>query len=316
METTRSSTALRAQLVVRPAELADRPGLEAIEARIWDGDDYLPHVIDDWFNDPYNGFYVAALHDQIVGTVKLTRFAEGEWWMEGLRVDPDYHQQGISRILHHFVINQVRQYRYGVVRFTTSSLNVAVHRLALQTGFEHKASYLPYSAPPLNEPVQTLVPLTPADAPRVRAWLEGSPHFARAQRSYESDWSLYYLTDARLATRLETGLVYGWGEQQLQGVVIVNPARDASWPDSELLKIAYLDPGADVAACLRDVRRLAAFLERGGVRLKALKQPERIQALANAGFEREWDGEVWLYARDLSLTRFAQVLTEELPPLS
>ncbi len=307
----------RSELNIRHAEPGDRPALEAIAAQTWDGDDYLPRVLDVWFADPHDGFYVATFRDQVVGVTKLTRFAEGEWWLEGLRVDPAFQGRGISRILHHFVINEARQHREGVIRFSTASLNEAVHKLAAQTGFEFKAAYLGYSADPLAEPVATLRQLAADDGPRVRAWLAASAHFARAQRSIEYDWSFYFLTDARLAERLQAGLVYGWpGEgDQLGGVLIVNPLDNDRWPGGERLKLAYCDvPASDLAACYRAARRLAAALGRGGVRIKAYKDPVRIQALEQAGYEREWEGETWLYARDLNLTQHADVRIENLPP--
>ena len=66
----------------------------------------------------------------------------------------------------------------------------------------------------------------------------------------------------------------------------------------------------DLAAAARDLRRLAAALERVHVRIKAFDQPDRIEALEKSGYEREWDGAAWLYARDVHLTDHANVIHE------
>lgn len=314
MQPTQSPAVSRSDLFIRPAQASDRAALESIAAQIWDGDDYLPHVMDDWFNDPHGGFYVATLHENVVGVVKLTQFAPGEWWMEGLRVDPAYQGHGFGRILHHFVINQVRQRGHGEVRFSTGSMNEAVRQLARETGFERNAIFLPYGADVLREPVQALAPLAGDDLPRVRAFLDKSAYYTRAQQSLEWDWSYYRLTDDRLRERLQNALVYGWSRESgtLNGLLIANPTEKDRWPGDPTLKIAYLDaPDADLPDMARDVRRLAAQLDRVRVRIKAFAAPEHIAALEAGGFVREWDGEVWLYARDVVLTEHAEVRVED-----
>ncbi len=317
MQPTHTSTVSRSDLRIRAASEADRAQLEAIAAQTWDGDDYLPRVIDDWLKDPHDGFYVATLRDRVVGVIKLTRFAPGEWWMEGLRVDPAYQGHGFARILHHFVINQVRQRGEGTVRFATAAHNEAVRQLARETGFERVACYLPYGADILDEPVQGWQQLTAADLGRVRAWLDQSAHYARAQQSMEWDWTYYRITDARLRERLDAGLVYGWpgsanGNMTPGGVLIVNPTGNDRWPGDPTLKVAYFDvPDADLAPAAHDMRRLAATCNRSRVRIKLYNAPERITALEAAGFEHEWDGEVWLYSRDVHLTQHADVRVED-----
>ncbi|MGQ9851090.1 MAG: GNAT family N-acetyltransferase [Aggregatilineaceae bacterium] len=314
-------TFTRADLVIRPAQPSDREALEAIAAQIWDGNDYLPRVLDTWLNDPYDGFFVATLRDRVIGVSKITRLDEAEWWLEGLRVDPAFQGYGFGRILHHFAVTYVRQHGQGVVRFSTSSENKAVQRLARETGFSRVAIYVPLGADVLDEPVAHLSPLSAQDAPRVRAWLDGSAYFVACQRSIEWNWSFYYLTDARLTERLSAGLVYGWAEsdapQGLRALVIANPAERDRWPDQPVLKIAYLDAApANLTALAQDIRRLAAHLGRVYVRLKVLEQPDWLAAFEAAGYLRESDHLLWLYARDVSLTAHADVRLEELPSLS
>jgi GNAT superfamily N-acetyltransferase len=317
VQPSQSPTFTRADLSIRPARPADRAALEAIAEQIWEGRDYLPGVLDEWFNDPHGGFYVAVLRDQVIGVSKVTRFAEGEWWLEGLRINPAFQGYGFSRILHHFSMNQVRQMGSGIVRFSTASTNEAVKQLAKETGFDLMATYLPYGADALHEPVQSVWRLDSDDAPRVWAWLDGSQHFVRAQRSFEWDWSFYVLTETRLADQLAAGLVYGWPHagrrDDLGGVILMTPVEKSRWLGDPTLKIAYLDAG-DLAGAGRDMRRLAAASDQMRVRIKVLNRPERAAALEEAGYTREWDGEACLYARDVSLTAHADVFTESLPP--
>lgn len=318
---TSSPTFTRSDLLIREAQPADRAALEAIAAQTWEGNDYLPRVIDEWLADPYGGFYVAVLPtaagaETVIGAIKVTRFAPGEWWMEGLRIDPAYRGYGFGRILHHYAVRVLRQNGEGEVRFATGSMNLAVQQLAQETGFERTAVFLPYAAEALAEPVQGWVRLGADDLPRAMAWLDRSAYTAQSQRSLEWDWSYYRITAERLSERLGAGLVWGWPGQatDLCGVLIANPTDKDRWPGAPVLKVAHFDADpALLVEAARDIRRVAVALERGQALYKVLNAPERVAALEEAGFAREWEGEVWLYARAVVLTQHAEVRVEHLP---
>ena len=310
----RSARPARTDLVIRPARTEDRAALEAMAAQIWEGEDYLPRVFDKWLADPHGGFFVAELHGQVIGSAKISRLAEGEWWLQGLRVDPAFQGQGIGRVLHHFLTNQVRQYGAGEVRFSTASVNKAVHRLAAETGFRRELVCVILHAPALAAPPQGWRALRADDLPRVWAWLQRSAHFERARRSLEWNWTFYRITQPLLAERLAAGLVYGWqpeNAETLGGVLVLNPAK-ASDDAPSAAKIGYLDvPDEALRDAARDTRRLAGALGRARVRIKPPKT--QLAAFERAGFTREWDAEVWLYARDVVLTQHADVINETLP---
>ena len=310
----RPARPIRTDLVIRPACAEDRTALEAIAAQIWDGEDYLPRVFDVWLADPQGRFFVAELHGQVIGAAKISRLAEGEWWLQGLRVDPAFQGQGIGRALHHFLTNQVRQHGAGEVRFSTASVNVAVHRLAAETGFRRELVCVLLHAAALGAPPHGWRVLPREALPRVWAWLQRSARFEQACRSLEWNWTFYRITQPLLSERLAAGLVYGWlpeGAKALGGVVVLNPAQPSD-DAPPALKIGYLDvPDATLTEAARDIRRLAGALGRARVRIKPPKT--KLAALEKAGFLREWDAEVWLYARDVVLTRHADVLNETAP---
>ncbi len=302
-----AARAVRTELTVRPARADDRAALEAIAAQTWDGQDYLPRVLEAWLADPHGGFFVAELRGRVVGAAKVSRLGEGEWWLEGLRVDPAFQGQGIGRVLHHFMVNQVRQRGSGMVRFSTGSVNRAVHRLARETGFRRELMCAVLWAPALQEPPRQWRPLHPQDLPQAWELLQRSAHFERMRHSLEWNWTFYRITQARLRARLAEGLVYGWGAAHgaaLEGLLLLNPPRPAD--SSPALRIGYLDvPEEALTEAARDVRRLAAAQNQARVRIKPPKTQQR--AFEQGGFAREWEGELWLYARDVVLTQRAQV---------
>lgn len=76
---------------------------------IWEGEDYVPQVWDDWLADPHGQLSVAEIGGRVVGLGKLTRLAPGEWWLEGLRVDPQWQGRGIGRALHEYHVGLWRK---------------------------------------------------------------------------------------------------------------------------------------------------------------------------------------------------------------
>ncbi len=306
----------RDDVVVRPARLEDRAAVEAIAAQVWEGNDYLPDVFEAWVKDPTGLFSVVTVREQVVGLGKLTFFPPDQWWLEGLRVDPAYRGQGIARILHHYLVNRVRQHAPGVLRYSTAADNVAIHKLAHETGFRHVATFIPYGAAAQASPTDGLIALRAADAGRAWAFLQTAPYFDAAQRTLEEYWRFLPLTPAVLGERATAGLVYGWTGNaagvDLRGLAVLNAFDEDDAPDQLYVRIGYLDavPG-DLTPLALALRGLAAALGRHRVSLKPLKHPDLLRDLEAAGYERRWDNEIYLYARDLSLTAYAEVVGEQ-----
>jgi len=82
---------------VRLASLNARERILAIYSRIWEGEDYIPHVLDRWFSE--GGLFVAELAGKVVGFAKNTELSPGEIWLEGLRVDPEHQGKGVAKAL-------------------------------------------------------------------------------------------------------------------------------------------------------------------------------------------------------------------------
>jgi hypothetical protein len=91
--------------------------------RVWDGHDYVPLVFDRWVRD--GGFYLAQLGRRIVGCGKVTEFAPGELWLEGLRVDPLLHGRGLGTEVSRRIILTALDRRPRSLRFATGETNQA-----------------------------------------------------------------------------------------------------------------------------------------------------------------------------------------------
>jgi GNAT superfamily N-acetyltransferase len=311
----------RDDIVLRTVREADRAQIEAIAAQVWEGRDYLPLVFDDWLADEDGGFIVLTVQERVVGVGKLTYFGDGEWWMEGLRIDPAYRNKGLARILHHYLVSQARQGE-GVLRFATGQKNEPVLKLADETGFQLVGRYVHYQAD--AEPVDNpgWWQLDTEDFPRLRQWLDNSDYLADADNSFERWWIWRFASDDFVKELLAAGLIYGWhsnGQQdELQGVFVVNPERQymAPPPDS-FIELAFVD--AEPEQRVKLWRTLSGFAHAEGVdyvRFKLLDDACYIGPAEAGGWYNRREGSFGvLFSRPLTLTQDVDVRFDELPAI-
>lgn len=281
---------------IRPAWTTDRPAVEAICAQIWEGEDYVPQVWDEWLADHYGQLVVAELESRVVGLAKLSRLADDEWWLHGLRVDPAYRRRGVAGRLQAHLVEKARQIGRGTVRYGTHSLNEPVHRIGARIGFRHVVTYLRCHADPLPvADVPSLRPLTEADLPEAWALVSGSPRRRAARGLYEASWKWESLTRERLAHHLTTD--DGWGVDdsgELAGLAL------ALWTREDMLSVGYVDgSGEALTIILRVLRGLAAQQGCFQLRFKPVEEPALVAATETAGYERDLDRDIWIFELQL-----------------
>ena len=283
------------KILIRPARTKDKPAVEAISGQMWDND-YIPDVWDGWLADPHGRFFVAELEDRVAGFAKLSRLADDEWWMEGLRVDPAHWGQGIARQLQARQVEMARRIGRGTLRFGTHSENEPIHRIAARDGFRRVATYRPCRADPLLAGDTPLRCLTGSDLPAAWTLIDESPRHRTAGELYEVSWKWKRLTRERLARHLAAGEVWGTdAEGELAGLAITfqRENRDA-------LCAGYVD-GLDevLGTILRELRGLAAQLGRAEMRFKPVNESALVMAVEAAGYEHSWDRYIWIFELEL-----------------
>lgn len=292
----REQTAQRRQIQIRCARATDRPAVEAICAKVWEGDDYVPQVWDDWLADPYGELVAAELGGRAVGIAKLSRLADDEWWLEGLRVDPAYRRRGVAAQLQTYLVEKAHQIGRGALRFGTHSDNEPVHRIAARDGFCRLATYQHYRADPLPDAdAPPLRQLTEADLPAAWELVSHTPRYAASGGLYEDMWTWKNLTQARLAHHLAAGDV--WGAHlhgELSALALIGGIGENK------VNVGHVDGQEEtLTTILRGLRGLAAQLGCAEVRFKPVAEPALIAAVEATGYERHRDNSLWIFELQL-----------------
>lgn len=170
-------------LVFRPARAEDKSRVLEITAHTWDNGDYIPEVWDNWLADPYGEITVAVDDGTVVALSKLTQVVGDQWWIEGLRVDPERRLRGIGQAMVAYQVARAKRFGGRVLRYATGIRNEGSHRIAERTGFYVLTRFVERVADKLDAPVKAQVS-TKADLDAAWNLAHGSDLFNAANGVY------------------------------------------------------------------------------------------------------------------------------------
>ncbi|MBD3214341.1 MAG: GNAT family N-acetyltransferase [Candidatus Lokiarchaeota archaeon] len=102
------------QIIFRELNLEDIPRIYEISSKIWDGDDYVPNIIEEWLEDKkcYNYAVINkdGIKNQLIAFGRIKILSSDLFWFEGGRVDPEYQKQGIGKKMMDFSLNYAKEH--------------------------------------------------------------------------------------------------------------------------------------------------------------------------------------------------------------
>jgi GNAT superfamily N-acetyltransferase len=134
------------QLAFRPASFDDRARILEIAAQTWEGDDYIPDVIDDWLAPSGARLIVAVLDGRVVGLARYDRTIPGYAWFEGLRMDPAYQGRGIAKAITGHLVELAKADRVERMGLSTYMDNHASQKVSAGFGFAKVVGFAACSA--------------------------------------------------------------------------------------------------------------------------------------------------------------------------
>jgi GNAT superfamily N-acetyltransferase len=277
-------------LTFRPARPEDKPRMLEITARTFGDDgDYIPEVWERWLADPKGELTVAELDGTVIALAKTTWQGEGQWWLEGLRVDSDRRLKGIGQAMSTYQLGLIKRWGGGVVRYATGIRNEGSHRIAGRAGFSTLTRFVERVAEKLQDPTEGVEVLTRADLEATWNLARDSDLLRAANGVYAFAWQVHPLTRERLAGHLDQGSVMGvrdkTGNVCAWGLVETDP----NWNRLGFSSLEGTTEG--ITALARALRTHAAALGKVMVEAMTTPHPRALQALEVAGYHLEIDPE-------------------------
>lgn len=284
------------QVLCRPALEGDYPDIAEFCKGIWDGGDYVPKVWHHWLKDPHGLLATAEYDSHAIGCSKLTLLADGQWWLEGFRVDPKHQGLKVGSRLHDYVTDWWREHCGGTVRLMTSAKNVHVHHLCERTGYVKIHEVCGYESLPLAGPVETISPVT--DIQEAAEFALASESLQLTGHHIDLGWRIGALTEQVIRNHSSEHAdyfhtFYWWRDKQ---------GLFSTWEDEEEGRrrfcIGVLACGLqDMPALLTDVRRLASHDKFDELFYILFDFPQVVTQAATAGFTKRWEHNAFIFER-------------------
>jgi GNAT superfamily N-acetyltransferase len=264
-----------------------------LTSTIWEGQDYIPHVWEDWLADPQGLLAIAEFGGKIVATGKLTRLSDQDWWLEGLRVHTKYQGKGIASRLNDYLLGVWLRSGSGTVRLATSSIRLPVHHLSKRSGFSKITEFSAFVAPALAEDPTSFSPLQESEIPEALAQVQNCQSLGWSAGLMDLGWQWAIPRESYMIEATRRGQAWWWQGQR--GLLVI-------WEDEEdqetrpVISLVAC-PAADMAMLLLDYRRLAW---KSGYKQASWIAPLHstlLPVLSESGFQRDWEEAIYVYAR-------------------
>ncbi len=120
--------------MIREYKLEDHPFIEEICRDIWDGNDYLPNIIDSLLENK-NCFPVVLEKDgRIQSVANLRLYSDKIAWSEAMRTHPNFRGLGNARMITEYQISVAKELGCEEVWLSTSADNIATKKLLQRIG--------------------------------------------------------------------------------------------------------------------------------------------------------------------------------------
>ena len=108
---------------------------------IWEGNDYLPHVINDYYQSPHCKPYVLIEDNKVVSVANANFFTKDFVWFQSIRTHPDYRSKGLGTKLSNFMMEEVKKVNGKEIWLSTSSNNEATAKMLSKQGFTNPFNF-------------------------------------------------------------------------------------------------------------------------------------------------------------------------------
>lgn len=288
---------------IRPARESDTADMLEVTRHLWEGHDYVPLEWAGWLADPVGALLVAEHQGRVIGLGRLSCIQAGDWWMQGLRVHPDFEGRGVASQITEALAAAWQAKGGGAVRLATSSQRFPVHHLCARLGFVKVGEFTVFvasatlaEAPDLPQLARVFQPLSANEAEAATAFALKSPTLALASGLMDLCWEWAPPRPAYVQQAIERGHAWWWrGGSGLAAIYIDQDDEDIE-PPRPFLELAACEMDA-LATLLMDFRRLAGSLGYQKAAWNAPLHPDLLPILEATGYQRNWEHALFVYSK-------------------
>ncbi|MFL7892093.1 MAG: GNAT family N-acetyltransferase [Anaerolineales bacterium] len=276
------------KVVCRPALLLDTPGMLALCSQIWEGDDYIPDAWDEWLLDSDGVLAIAELVGRVVGIGKLTKLSENNWWLEGLRVHPEFEGKGIASHIHKYLLDIWEKSASGKIRFATVNSREAVKHLAEVNGFQRVGEYSTFKSrvmDSMSENMDQFSLIKSSEKRKIIQWLDSSSKDRLPFGLMDLGWQFAPPSEQYFAEFINANQVWWWRNDKGILILVKKEENLESWGRVRMLACDR----NDLVELISHTQILAAQIGYVGISWLAPLIPGIEQITAEAGLVRDWD---------------------------
>jgi Acetyltransferase (GNAT) family len=219
--------------MIREITAADKSRVIEICSQIWEGDDYIPQVFDDWIKD--DGVFAGLWeNDVLVGFGKLTWLSPTDVWLEGLRKDEKTGARNVGEKLSKYYLNYLKGKKIYSVSFSTYFGNTASIILNEKLGFRKileqslKTKKLEKSIRKTSDKICTDI-----DFPTFKKYVENSKYLHASKGNIYKGWVVHKYSEELLQEYYNNKSFAVWMEnQKIKGCVL--------WSEVNYQKVFWL----------------------------------------------------------------------------
>ncbi|KAB1193605.1 GNAT family N-acetyltransferase [Haloferax sp. MBLA0076] len=284
---------------IRPARPEDYDAVVAFTRDTWadrGGSDYIPDIYHEWIEPGENEQATLLVDmgdetpsDEVAAIAQMVMLSEYEAWAQGMRVAPEYREQGLATELTHALFDWARDQGAKRVRNMIFSWNVPSLANARHVGFDPGMEFRWATPEPNADATPALSVTDDADA----AWAFWTGSEMRTQLSglaldANESWAVSELTRSRLHDAAADDRLFVVGDDRVRGFTYRNRTYSRELDDegevtwAEYAVAAWNDEDA-CTALIDAVRRDAASV--GADRTRVLV-PEGVQWVSDVSVAR------------------------------
>jgi Acetyltransferase (GNAT) family len=218
--------------MIRRIRSQDKQRVLEISSQIWEGDDYISMVFDEWIED--DGVFAGLWeNDILVGFGKLTFLTPTDIWLEGLRKDENTGAKKVGEKLSNYYMDFLKGKEINSIRFSTYFGNIASIKLNEKIGFEKilelslKSKIIDAKPKDISNKLTTDI-----DFQTFKKYVEKSNYLNASKSFIYLGWVVHKYSEKLLKEYYENGNYIVWQENnEIKGCALWSDVhyRDVFW---------------------------------------------------------------------------------------